>query len=248
MFEAPRYIQSSFSIIFARQQNIRRRANEFEDRLKGQYFQPQILPVPDDLDPEVPRMIFGSEHGYSQIVISQVSCVLNVVYSPDWQLDISKGTKYLLERTPILFDLLKISKIEDPYFCGMTTQVYLRGTSSDRDIIAHLARIFLKDENVENLHDLEIKRASIISNTFFSNIAVSNYRSWSVQGFQSGVFSVSDLEVSERGIGVVSDYNDRYAFNQDKNYRTTHKTAETVIKDGISQTQKSIEQVRGANL
>jgi len=82
MFDKAKYIQNGFNISFSRQPEIRRRANDFEDRLKGLYFQPHIVPVPDDLDPEVPRMLFGSEHGFSQIIVSQISLVLNVTYSP----------------------------------------------------------------------------------------------------------------------------------------------------------------------
>ena len=55
MFENAKYIKNSFNIFFSRQPEIRRRANDFEDKLKGRYFQPHIVPVPDDLDPEVPN-------------------------------------------------------------------------------------------------------------------------------------------------------------------------------------------------
>ena len=52
MFEQTKFVNNSFSLVFPRQPQIRRMANEFEDRLKERYFQPQIISVPDDLDPE----------------------------------------------------------------------------------------------------------------------------------------------------------------------------------------------------
>jgi hypothetical protein len=105
MFQPPSYIQNSFSIFFPRQEMIRRRVNEFEDTLTGRYSQPQVLPIPDELDPEVPRILFDSKHGFSQIVISQINMSLNVSYSSDWQSDIGRGRNYLTERVPTLFDL-----------------------------------------------------------------------------------------------------------------------------------------------
>jgi hypothetical protein len=68
MFRTPRYIQNSFSIIFPRVRDIRRRINAFEDLLQSEYTQPQVISVPDDFAPEVPRIIFESQHRYSQIV------------------------------------------------------------------------------------------------------------------------------------------------------------------------------------
>src|SRR5215213_5074766 len=108
MFQAARYIQNSFSIIFPRVHDIRRRANAFEDLLRGEYGQPQIISVPDEFAPEVPRIIFESEHRYSQIVISQVSIALNVTYSVDYQIDATKRNPYLVERINSLFALLDL--------------------------------------------------------------------------------------------------------------------------------------------
>lgn len=89
MFESIKYIQSSFSVSFSRQLQIRRSANTFEDFLKshfsGHYGQPQVISVPDELDSEIPRIIFGSRHGFSQVIVSQINMTLNVTYSPDWQ-------------------------------------------------------------------------------------------------------------------------------------------------------------------
>jgi len=129
MFEAVRYVQNSFAIAFPRQHDIRRKVNDFEDflqtHLEGHYQQPMLIPVPDEMDPEIPRLIFGSRHGFSQIVFSQIGLSLNVDYSPDWQLDVSKGRQYLLERAPVLFDLLSILDNIKPFFSGLTTKIRL---------------------------------------------------------------------------------------------------------------------------
>src|SRR4051794_20050190 len=98
IFSTPRYVQNSFSVIFPRQLDIRRRANDFENKLSGNYGQPQIFPMPDELEPEAPRIIFNSSHSYSQIVISQISITMNVNYSPEWQVNADLRRNYLLER------------------------------------------------------------------------------------------------------------------------------------------------------
>ena len=242
MFDKAKYIQNSFNIFFSRQTEIRRSANVIEDKLKGRYFQPHIVPVPDDLDPEVPRMIFGSEHGFSQIIVSQVTLVLNVTYSPDWQIDISKGRQYLFERVPILFELLDILKGEKPHFCGLSTRVHLSTKTEDKKIIEHLEKLFLKN-SMNSIYDVQLKITNVLSQRFFSNITVQNYRSWKLEGPRQGVVRLPQNEVSDHGIEISCDFNDRYAFNENNEYYTSRENAEAIIEGGLNETKRIIIQV-----
>jgi len=54
----PIFAASSFSVVFPRVPRIRRLTNELEDRLADPYGEHQSIPVPDELDPQVPRIIF----------------------------------------------------------------------------------------------------------------------------------------------------------------------------------------------
>ena len=246
MFDKAKYIQNSFNIFFSRQPEIRRRANDFEDKLKGLYFQPHIVPVPDDLDPEVPRMLFGSEHGFSQIIVSQVTLVLNVIYSPDWQIDISKGRQYLFERVPILFELLDILKGEKPYFCGLSTRVHLSTKAEDKNIIEDLKKLFLRN-SMDSTYDVQVKITNLLSQRFFSNMAVQNYRSWKLEGPQQGIIRFPQNEASDRGIEIYGDLNDRYAFNENKDYYTSRENAEAIIEAGLNEIKKMITRVEEAS-
>lgn len=247
MFDTPRFIQNSFNVVFPRQSAIRRKANNFEDRLKGLYFQPQIISVPDELDPEIPRIIFGSEHGYSQVIISQVSFVLNVVYSTDWQTDISKGKQYLYERVKILFDLIKLLEGITSHFCGLSTKVQIPSNTEDTAILKHIAKLFFKDENIEGVHDLQYKRTSIVSGRFYNNITLTNYRSWKIGTGQQGVLRVSSKEANTRGIEIVGDFNDRYEFNEKKDYNSTVDVAQIIIDGGIAEVENVIKMIGGAS-
>lgn len=248
MFGKPKYIQNSFNVVFPRQTTIRRKANKFEDMLKGQYVQPQIISVPDELDPEIPRMIFGSEHGFSQIIVSQVSIVLNVTYSPDWQIDILKGKKYLNERTSILFRLLDLLDEANPFFCGFSTKVHIPSNKDDKAILKQISRIFLKNEDVKNLHDILLKRTEVVSNRFFSNITVNNFRTWKIDNAQQGILRLSSKEASEKGIELIGDFNDRYSFNEDKEYRTVMGIAQKIIDDGLHEIEKVIDTIGGERI
>jgi len=187
-------------------------------------------------------MVFGSEHGFSQIIVSQVTLVLNVTYSPDWQIDISKGRQYLFERVPILFELLDILKGEKAYFCGLSTGVHLSTKAENKKVIEHLEKLFLKN-SMNSIYDVQLKVTNVLSQRFFSNIVLQNYRTWKLEGPRQGVIRLPRNEVSDHGIEISGDFNDRYAFNEDKDYYTSRENAEAIIESGLHEIKKVIKRV-----
>ncbi len=231
MFDLPQYIQNSFSVFFERQPSIRRKAETFETLLEATYDPPLVLPIPDEQDPEIPRMIFSSKTGYSQIVISQVSIALNVQYSNDFQIDISKGRTYLFERVPTLFQLL--SKLNTgANYCGFATIVNLPCDRDDTTIIDHLITKFLKNIDDTDIYDAQFKTTKQIDKLFFSNITVANYRGWKT-GVPQKNARFSEVDVVERGVQVVGDYNDRYAYNEKKGYSSGNTKFKPIIENGL---------------
>lgn len=249
MFESPRYIQNSFSVTMDRQLDIRRRANDFEDLLKekteGHYGQPQVVPVPDELDPEVPRLIFGSRHGFSQILISQISITLSVNYSPEWQLDISKGQEYLLDRTKAIFSLLELLNDVPLFFSGLTTRVRIASTEADSAIIARVKQLYGISSQSSNIHDLMLKVTNVLKDRFFSNITVQNYRVWKLISQQQGVLRLPLKKVTEQGMEIINDFNDRYAFNENDDCYSSPENVKEIIETGFAETEKIILEIMG---
>jgi len=248
MFEYPKYIRNSYGISFVRQLSIRRYANQFEDLLKGNYSQPHIISVPDDLNPEVPRMIFDSQHGFSQIIISQINVTLNVTYSPDWQENISNGKNYLLNRIPTLFDLLE--KLEDtkPCFSGIVTLVHLPVLGNESTFIDYLSKLSLGQRDISNLYDVHLKTAEVYSNRFFSNLTIKNYRLWKFDAGPQVLPRLSHKKVFEQGIEIIGDFNDRYMYNENSSYFTDPGAVEEIITTGLEEVHKTIEKVKGLQL
>lgn len=248
MFELPRYVQNSFSVLFPPIPDIRRRANQFEDRLTGEYAQPEILPIPDDIDPAMPRIIFGSKRGLSQIVIAPISIAFNVTYTPNYQIDAGERQKYLQDRIPTVFKLVDVLKNVRPYFCGLTTQVNLPSNASEQDILKRIAELFLKETATEDKHDIQIKFTNVVQDRFFSNIVVENYRNWPLESISqatSAIPSLSREHATERGIRITADFNDRYAFNEKKDYHTSRDVYRTILDIGLSAVSDVIKQIEG---
>jgi hypothetical protein len=238
VFKQPKFLQNSFSLLFSRQVDIRRKSLSFEDKLKGDYFQPQILPVPDEFQADAPRFIFGSIHGFSQIIVSQISIVLNVSYSPDWQLDIEKGRDYLHKKVLILFDLLEIiGKGPIAYYCGLGTRVQLPSEEPEQDILKRLSDMYLPNIDISTLNEVQLKLGKMIANKYYSNIVIGNYRSWDNVDFGQSIPSFPNKNAIERGVEIATDFNDRIRYNEDATYRSNRDEADKIIDLGIGEIQ-----------
>jgi len=249
MFEIEKYIQSSFSITFPRYPGIRRRANEFEDILKerfaGNYSQTKVISVPDDLDPEVPRLVFGSKHGFSQIIISQINMTLNATYSPDWQVDILKGQAYLKERVTALFQLLDKIDNTQIYFSGLTTRVRIPSNRKEVEIFNLLKERIVEIRIGGDMHDINVKLTNMIDNKFFNNITIKNYRTWKIEGITQGIPKLSRNKAYEHGLEIIGDFNDRFAYNENEEYYSSQNISGNIIEKGIDQIKAYISIIKG---
>jgi hypothetical protein len=247
MFEQPKYIQNSFAVSFERCADVRRRVNVMDDLLRSRYAghfgQPQVIPVPDELDPEVPRVIFGSQHGFSQIIVSQLSLTLNVAYSPDWQVDISKGRQYLKDRVAILYGLFDVMRGErlSAYFCGLTTRARLQSNADDAVTVGALIKRVVQNGDGQTTHDISMRRTAVVADRFFSNTTIQNYRAWRAEQSALQIPRLRRQAAFERGIEFVGDFNDRFAFNETDNYASSPDIANEVIDRGLDEMRNAIE-------
>lgn len=243
MFDAPRFMQNSFHVFFTRQRDIRHKARIFEDILEDKYIPPLILPISDDSQPETPRIIFSSKNGYSRIAVTQVSIALDVQYSYEYQIDILKGKKYVLERVPVLFRLVGNLGVR-VNFCGFTTLVSLQSKYSDRELVEHLSKTLITEMR-DDLFDMELKTTSLDDERFYSNITTSNYRIWEMSAVPQVDTRVHSDEASERGVQIIGDYNDRYAYNHKRDYWSSEDIAGLLIDNGIERINQAIAKVEG---
>ncbi|HLG29906.1 MAG TPA: hypothetical protein VI387_06800, partial [Candidatus Brocadiales bacterium] len=104
------------------------------------------------------------------------------------------------------------------------------------------------NQDVRGIHDLQFKRTTIESGRFFSNITLNNYREWNIEGREQGIINLPTKEASERGIEIVGDFNDRYKFNEDKEYRSAIEVACIIIDEGLSEIGKFVGIIGGLNV
>ncbi|SRR5579883_589255 len=249
MFQKPKYLQNSFSLVVPRKPFIRRKVFDFEKKLENLYNQPQITNIPDEMNPDIPRMVFTSKDGHSQIIISQLNFILKIQYSPDWQFEVFKGKEYILSKVSILYELLDILDEKCPLFCGFNTLVQIPAQEEDDEsVISRIYNLFSKDGNPDSfdIYEFQIKTSKVLEEKFFSNITIQNYRNWNIDFVGEGILKLSNKGIIESGIQITGDFNDRYAFNENEFYCSIENQAKKIIDLGFGEVNNMITKIIGS--
>ncbi len=206
-----RFVQAQFSLKYEVQPRIRRFANDIEDFLCQHYGMPQVVPIPDDFAPEIPRIVLYSKNGHSQISFSQVSVDFTVKFDSDFVYDFNKTREYILKRIELIVKLLNVIDIKDYLFCGVTYNTRL-------DIGDQKPMDFICDYLGENLSRKELYEASrniayVKEEKFFVNQQISTYKEFQGrQGLVPVLFEIENSTLISEGVSMTLDINNRYQY------------------------------------
>lgn len=241
MFEQPKIIESSLSIYFNRQLEIRKKSGNIEelinDRFPNTYSLPFVIPIPDEFDPNIPRLIFSEVNAHSQIVISQVNISLNIRFLPEQQFDREMCKRKIKEVAFKIYEIGSKAFNTNPLFIGLFTRIDIYSIlADDIKIIDYLSKMFLNDRIEqkfmidEQIYDIEIKLTKKVDEQFFSNITIRNFREWQLSIPLMELPRFSEKKSLTRGLQILVDYNDRYAFNEKEDYFTNAEVLEKIIE------------------
>lgn len=210
-----REIQSiNVSMKFPYKEKIRRLSNDIEDLFSGLYNQPILLPVPDEIEPTIPRITLNSINGHSNINVSQVSIDFVVNFDENYRYDYDKCEVYIKERMLLLHKFLRKSEIETIYYIGLTTQIRFVEEGVE-DEISLLKETYLTGIEANNLYDYYQKITLLENDEYFNNITIGNYREYDGEIINEqipAIVSFGKAKVHQKGFFVVLDINNRYKY------------------------------------
>lgn len=219
MLAAPMLFQHTFSLHFSRHLTIRRDANQLEDALNlgcpGGYGPPQSFAIPDEVAPDMPRLIFSAVSGFSAITVGQTSISLAVNYSEDWQRERDKCVDYLKRRTHVLFDMLDRIKVKAS-FVGIGTRLRLMSDNNNhQEVMTALRGLFTPELDLTGANEITARFSNSVDGKYFSNAVISSFAIWPDEILADGRFP--EAARAATGIEIAGDYNNRLAFNEDGN-------------------------------
>jgi hypothetical protein len=227
--ETARFTHQSFAVSFETTLKTESFAETLRPIFGEAYNSPDILPIPDEFGAEAPRLLFSSRHGFSQVVVSRLTASLNIGYSADFQTDASARDAYVRERIPLVFDAAAALSGGRLLFCGLTSRILMRvPTDSDEEVITKICEATLTVKH-SAIFDIAVKRTYALRSRFFANVSVQNYRGWSGPPSESPIPRMAAKLAQERGVELLLDVNDRYAFNEDATYATSREAASEIL-------------------
>lgn len=236
-------VNHGITLTMNRKSSIRRYVNDMEDIVKaysiGGYSQPQIIPLPDDLDPEIPRMMFTAREGHSQVLVSQLAVAFNVNYSPDWASQPQRCLEYLQSKIEMLFKIAHAGWDEaQPRFSGVVT-TFQFDVDHASDAIGIVAPSFTESQRLlKEAGELSYRWSLGIGDEIYQNIAVSTLMRLksSIKGSVDTIPKFNPRTVEGYGVEVKADLNDRLAYNFRDDYESSEGAVRKLAVKGFETT------------
>ena len=119
--------QTNLNLVYPRIMEYRKKFANSEDILQ-QYFMPStILPIPEQVQDEVPRIIAQTKNGHSMlnIALSVSSFITN--YNGEFVSDWNKCKEYLVQRCSDIYKIIDNMTENNNTFAGLITNVEIDG-------------------------------------------------------------------------------------------------------------------------
>lgn len=214
---------STITFWFQKQPNPKVYVDKFNEVLKEHFFDFNIIGVPANIDPAIPRLTAVSSSNHSNIEISLINARLRTRFDENYSEDINACIDYLKERTLKLFEALKKCDINIVY-----SAIFVKLEEKEDNAVAKIKEHFLKLENLETIDEIGVRFSQVVDNKFYSSVSFNNSKQIKIEKVIESnkgeiifpLLSLNDASEVENYLSVSLESNDKFAFNLDSNYST----------------------------
>ncbi len=210
--------------IYAPIKDCRKKYIMSEDMLKEFFSPATMLPIPDQVQGEVPRIIANTLNGHSILNIASTvsSFVTNYdeEYTHDWEL----CSEYLISRCNCVGGLIDNLTEKKTKFVGLITCLEINDIDDEGLIVLKNSILANKGEKLGDLYDISCKITYVYKEKYYINIALENGKRFDSQ------IEISNKEQIRHPISVTIDINDRYACQKDEKYNSMKDTLIEIIR------------------
>lgn len=200
----------------------------YEEKLKGRYNPPTILPIPDGAPINVPIVIMQSLSNHTQLVLSKSSISIGTSYDEAFNSSWEKCEGHLLEKVEdvlLFIDALEGVKIN---FIGLVAQII---KDEYDDASKYIFDNLLKFTSTQRVYDTECKLTYVLKNKYYINLDIQNVRLFNGKPVINNTEYVPIIseDNSQNKVVVSIDINNRYSFNFKKSDQTNDRDDITEI-------------------
>lgn len=202
-------------IVFSYRRNsqIRKRIFEFEDSLKEEFKVPfRSVAVPDDIDPNIPRIESQSLHGHSRIQVSQTRITLATNYNELFKLDYKQVEEYILNKCNLISPL---AESEDMNFIAYVIElgIYMGEGEINPFIKENTGAIAIN----EDCRDFSLLYSKLFNSDFYLNVKCSKFAEQELVLHNENK-TLRPTGKMKNGISIVLDINTKPFFEKNKKF------------------------------
>ncbi|PWJ70829.1 hypothetical protein B0O40_0679 [Ruminococcaceae bacterium R-25] len=190
------------------------------ESILNEYFQPaNILSVPDQINPEIPRMFITTKNNHSLLNLSLIGATLTTNIDGDFTDDWSHCKNYLDSRMKVVYQLIDELTNKNEKYTGLVTKLeYVPVNDSAESIIK---KFILRDngDKLGNPYNVSCKLTYIFDKKYYINVSLENKREYKSEKTDLG--NIILRETGNSSLGITLDINDRYLSNNKKDYKTS---------------------------
>ena len=218
---------SSITVMYKKIDGIKKAYYNNEEILKDYFNEATVLPVPDDAPVEIPRIIIKTLHEHAQLNISPIASTFEVYYNDGYERNWNTYSEYIIARMAKVFEFLNILTNNSYEYVGLVTNILYDEVNQGGT--QKISNTLLNACEIRDIYDINIKYTFVEKNNMYVNIMLQNARLFrdGIECNEAGALNSSE-QVAE-SIGCIIDINDRYGFNNIKDYKSNSNNLNELI-------------------
>lgn len=218
---------TSVSVAYNRIEEIKKIYYNNENILKPYFNEATVLPVPEDAPPEIPRIIIKTLHEHAQLSITPTVATFQVNYDDGFERNWDACLKYITERMSSVFAFLNLMTDNNYEYIGLVSNVLYDEIVEDG--AEKISGVLLNSTKIDGIYDINIKYTFVEKKNMYVNIMLQNARVFDGELDFGKAGALKRVSQSAESVGAIIDINDRWAYNNDYNYKSNSEKLEDLL-------------------
>lgn len=216
-------VRSRVTVLYEPVVEIRKRIFDLEAVFGDGFLPPQLIPLPDSLPAELPRIEFRSQHGHTTAQFAQTRADLITEFDANFNTDLDKCIEYIRDRSQRLTEAMAVLA-PDVAVTGLALMVRWSQAENDENVgLEEFQRRILRScMQAENAEEIRVVRSVRLDGKYLLNMNISNYRIFfSGTPLDTAYPRLGQLDLKDWGVEMEVEINDRAAYNDGQATRGT---------------------------
>lgn len=205
-----KYTQSVFSVKFEPIKEIRDRVHDIENVIKDAYLPMSLLPVPEDVFYDVPRMVAESKFKHSRLSVTQLSVDIVMNFDNEFSFDYEKIEKYIKERALLAKKVLETLNVKEYLYFGVINNIEL---DTNGKTSVNFMREFVSNKCDPDAREITLRTVVLKEDKYFISKQYTTFERYDMNFPSPALICFDKNKKKGNGVALSLDVNNRYGFS-----------------------------------